>query len=544
MAKQLYQLDQAEAPASAWQVPVQPADGSQPLRRVPVAELPIPAATDSAAGLMPAAAMVKVSRILIGEGAPEGEVTAPPATLYFRTDGSGAEALYLKATGSESTGWLTLTAAASAAATAAAEAASLAADDVADKLAEVEGFAEAASTAAGDAADVLAELESLSAEVTSYDLTVDHGDADLTIADEDVPDLINRHHIWTIDGAEDVQILIEADAYKDAEHPERVVGIPIVRRGNGAGSLVVEYAGGSGLPTVIEPCGDPAIYVARDGDDTANTSGPLFAGVLPDQTVTAAAGDDRIIVTFCGISVKTYQATRTTALEVDDAAVEGARLLPFTQEAATGNGILAGGVAPIGSDDEASQHVVGWETNQAARESQFIISRAYKRIDQANPVAYSNRDPSPLSGPPDDGTYYSHGVSLDPGEDEGLYAVSCVTSSSSATLSNYSLEGGTAAVALANTNGAGTGSARDLVYAMLESANVDEAIVQRIRRLIASGNFTGDCAGFLLRPASTGAGPLGTVLTDDNGPAVLTRPNQRAVLLLYADGVTAELAGA
>jgi hypothetical protein len=41
-----------------------------------------------------------------GEGDPEGVVTADPATLYQRTDGAPGTFLYMKQTGSDSTGWV------------------------------------------------------------------------------------------------------------------------------------------------------------------------------------------------------------------------------------------------------------------------------------------------------------------------------------------------------------------------------------------------------------------------------------------------------
>lgn len=542
MAKQVYQLNAAEAPASGWMVPIQPADGSLPLRRVPIAALPIPAATTEAAGLMSPAEAAKMARILVGEGTPQGVVTASPSTLYFRTDGSGDTAIYLKVSGSGDTGWQTLQAATAASATAAAEAASLAADDAADKLAEVEGLAATASTAASNAADALSEIEGLAPSVTAYDTWAAREDDPLTVDDVNLATLVNKHQIWTIDGGDNVAITLVKDAFLDAEHPERVVGIPIMRRGDGAGALTVQFEEGGGLPAVIEPCGDPVVYVARDGDDTANTSGPLFTAALPDVTVTAAAGEDRIVVSFSGISVKTAVEDRDTTFKVGGVAIVAAgQVLPFNQESATGVGIMAGGVAAIGTSASESSHVVAWETNQAARESQFVIARAYKRIDQAAPVAYSNRDSGPFTGGPSDGTYYTHGVTLDPGDDEGLYAVSAVLSASSASLANYSLGGGTATVALQNTGGT---SARDLALAMLESASVETPAMHRLRRLIAQGNFQGNGVGFLLKPASSAGGALGTVLVDGDAPAELTRRNQRGVILLYADGVTAELVGA
>lgn len=44
--------------------------------------------------------------ILRGEGTPEGAVTAEVGTLYLRTDGSTDTTLYVKETGSGTTGWV------------------------------------------------------------------------------------------------------------------------------------------------------------------------------------------------------------------------------------------------------------------------------------------------------------------------------------------------------------------------------------------------------------------------------------------------------
>lgn len=41
----------------------------------------------------------------IGTGSPEGIVTAPVGTLFFRTDGSAGTTLYVKEIGSGNTGW-------------------------------------------------------------------------------------------------------------------------------------------------------------------------------------------------------------------------------------------------------------------------------------------------------------------------------------------------------------------------------------------------------------------------------------------------------
>lgn len=44
--------------------------------------------------------------ILRGEGTPEGNVSAEVGTLYLRTDGSTDTTLYVKETGSGTTGWV------------------------------------------------------------------------------------------------------------------------------------------------------------------------------------------------------------------------------------------------------------------------------------------------------------------------------------------------------------------------------------------------------------------------------------------------------
>lgn len=43
---------------------------------------------------------------LSGAGSPEGVLAAPVATLYVRTDGGAGTTLYVKESGSGSTGWV------------------------------------------------------------------------------------------------------------------------------------------------------------------------------------------------------------------------------------------------------------------------------------------------------------------------------------------------------------------------------------------------------------------------------------------------------
>ena len=45
------------------------------------------------------------ARILSGSGSPESLVTAPPGSMYLRTDGGAGTTLYIKETGSGNTGW-------------------------------------------------------------------------------------------------------------------------------------------------------------------------------------------------------------------------------------------------------------------------------------------------------------------------------------------------------------------------------------------------------------------------------------------------------
>lgn len=43
---------------------------------------------------------------LSGEGSPEGVIVAPVGTVYTRTDGTPGATLYVKETGTDSTGWV------------------------------------------------------------------------------------------------------------------------------------------------------------------------------------------------------------------------------------------------------------------------------------------------------------------------------------------------------------------------------------------------------------------------------------------------------
>ena len=44
--------------------------------------------------------------VLFGEGSPEGAVTAAVGTLYRRLDGGAGTCLYVKESGTSSTGWV------------------------------------------------------------------------------------------------------------------------------------------------------------------------------------------------------------------------------------------------------------------------------------------------------------------------------------------------------------------------------------------------------------------------------------------------------
>lgn len=46
------------------------------------------------------------SRLLEGEGDPEGRVIASPGAIYQRTDGGVGMSLYVKESGTEATGWV------------------------------------------------------------------------------------------------------------------------------------------------------------------------------------------------------------------------------------------------------------------------------------------------------------------------------------------------------------------------------------------------------------------------------------------------------
>jgi hypothetical protein len=54
----------------------------------------------------PAEAPVETAVVLTGTGSPQGVVTAPVGTLYTRKDGGAGTTLYVKETGSGSTGWV------------------------------------------------------------------------------------------------------------------------------------------------------------------------------------------------------------------------------------------------------------------------------------------------------------------------------------------------------------------------------------------------------------------------------------------------------
>lgn len=47
-----------------------------------------------------------LGRIHVGEGTPEGAITAPVGSIYLRTDGGAATTLYVKETGAAETGWV------------------------------------------------------------------------------------------------------------------------------------------------------------------------------------------------------------------------------------------------------------------------------------------------------------------------------------------------------------------------------------------------------------------------------------------------------
>jgi hypothetical protein len=52
---------------------------------------------------------VTQTTILRGTGTPEAVVTAPPATIYLRSDGGASTMLYIKSTGTGNTGWAAMT---------------------------------------------------------------------------------------------------------------------------------------------------------------------------------------------------------------------------------------------------------------------------------------------------------------------------------------------------------------------------------------------------------------------------------------------------
>jgi hypothetical protein len=44
--------------------------------------------------------------LIVGKGSPEGKVTAAHPALYLRLDGGASTSLYVKESGSSSTGWV------------------------------------------------------------------------------------------------------------------------------------------------------------------------------------------------------------------------------------------------------------------------------------------------------------------------------------------------------------------------------------------------------------------------------------------------------
>lgn len=48
----------------------------------------------------------EIDFIIRGEGSPEGVVTAPVGYLYLRSDGGANTTLYVKESGTSSTGWI------------------------------------------------------------------------------------------------------------------------------------------------------------------------------------------------------------------------------------------------------------------------------------------------------------------------------------------------------------------------------------------------------------------------------------------------------
>lgn len=47
-----------------------------------------------------------LEEVLTGTGTPEGNVTAPVGTLYLRKDGGASTTLYVKESGTSSSGWV------------------------------------------------------------------------------------------------------------------------------------------------------------------------------------------------------------------------------------------------------------------------------------------------------------------------------------------------------------------------------------------------------------------------------------------------------
>ena len=50
--------------------------------------------------------LINTIKVVTGSGSPESAVTAPVGSLYLRTDGGSSTTLYVKESGSGSTGWV------------------------------------------------------------------------------------------------------------------------------------------------------------------------------------------------------------------------------------------------------------------------------------------------------------------------------------------------------------------------------------------------------------------------------------------------------
>lgn len=416
------------------------------------------------------------------------------------------------------------------------------ADNAASSLEGASSAAAAAVAAAANAAAVLDELDGLDLEISVTGKAADLGSADLTVTDDNVMSLANVDQEWTITGSGDVTLEIENGAFTDADPTKRLT-IPLFRFGDGDGELIVKFVDGTPeASTTPSPAGNWVIYGNQDADDTAATAGnEMYDGTLPTQTLVGAAGNDRLAVSCLMIQCnQPIQSPRVASCTIDGQTATIA--IPVDQEVATdGDPIMAVAVYPLAnqaSGDDAG-HPVIWTTNGGPREGQMILSRVFKDCDLSSPHEGIVRDPAPMAGGTSDGTNYVKSLDLAPGDGDHRYGlvfhISC-----SGNLTGVSGAGGSESLAPMNSGGTSSRAIAALVRAV---ADISSTTTCSFRRAIAQSNAKANCVGLLLRPKTVPGSPTGTVITDSNVAAKLTRENQSALLRLYPSGNKAHLAG-